>query len=222
MQGIVSTREESGRSPQSFKLGLCLPAPHSSFPVVPRGQPRVVSGSEDPPRLQMLPSELPLHHCVAAPDTAFVLEDALTRTRSGFMDVVVGPKPPGSRCGLAAGTGGNVARLQHPVLSCRQTRAPNFALPSICQQLAACEEQAGSSTLQVAPHGLAWSPAPCCQRWLLGASCTQPPPPCLGCRQVLLLRPSSKAPDEFPSFIYIVTLKVFIDRDRISSGSQHC
>lgn len=80
MQGIVSTRVESGRSPQSFKLGLCLPAPHSSFPVVPWGQPRVVSGSEDPPRLQMLPSELPLHHCVAAPDTAFVLEDALTRT----------------------------------------------------------------------------------------------------------------------------------------------
>lgn len=141
---------------------------------------------------------------------------------TGFMDMVVGPKPPGSRCGLAAGTGSNVARLQHPVLSCRQTRAPNFALPSICQQLAACEEQAGSSTSQVAPHGLAGSPAPCCQRWLLGASCTQPPPPRLGCRQVLLLRPSSKAPDEFPSFIYIVTLKVFIDRDRISSGSQHC
>lgn len=34
----------------------------------------------------MFPSELPLHHCVAAPDTAFVLEDTLAGTRSGFTD----------------------------------------------------------------------------------------------------------------------------------------
>ena len=61
----------------------------------------------------MLPSEMPLHHCVAALDTGFVLTYVLARIWSGFLEVVVGPNPPRSCSDTAMGTGGNAWQVRH-------------------------------------------------------------------------------------------------------------
>lgn len=60
--------------------------------------------------LQMLLSEMPLHHCVAALDTGFVLTYLLPRACPGFMELAIGLNPPSSCSDAVMGMDGNARR----------------------------------------------------------------------------------------------------------------
>lgn len=58
----------------------------------------------------MLLSEMPLHHCVAALDTGFLLTYLLARLCPGFMEAGVGLNPPSSCSDTVVGMDGNTPR----------------------------------------------------------------------------------------------------------------
>lgn len=60
--------------------------------------------------LQMLLSEMPLHHCVAALDTGFFLTYLLSGICPGFMEAVMGLSPPSTGSDTVMGMHGNARR----------------------------------------------------------------------------------------------------------------
>lgn len=82
-----------------------MPAPAQVSPEVNLRLSQAPTKSLSGVVLQILPSEMTLHHCVAALDTGFVLTYILARICSEFMEVVVGTNPPRSCSDMAMGMG---------------------------------------------------------------------------------------------------------------------